>query len=136
LNKSSNAFFALDGLEGDEEDFVSRSTVVRGSKNVHSLRASLGDTRDGIGFWHSNAALVSKCAHWAHVWRSAWQREQVPTGLHAAAMVSSFPQRAHFTTSRKPGMLKVFGCTGGWPRGAYSFFGAWGPRSRGSAGWS
>jgi hypothetical protein len=49
LNKSSKAFLALDGLPGAADDFVSRSTVVRGSKKVHSFRASLGDTRAGIG---------------------------------------------------------------------------------------
>jgi hypothetical protein len=30
LNRSSNAFLALDGLDGDEADLVSRSTDVRG----------------------------------------------------------------------------------------------------------
>src|SRR5215471_16127781 len=37
LNRSSNAFFALEGLDGDDADFVSRSTVARGSNNVHAL---------------------------------------------------------------------------------------------------
>jgi len=50
LNRSSKAFFALDGLEGDEEDLVSRSMVVRASKNVHSFRASFGEMRAGMGF--------------------------------------------------------------------------------------
>src|SRR5204863_9654670 len=45
-------------------------------------------------------------------------------------------QRTHFTTSRKPDMLKVFGETGGCPRGVYSLFasGFFSPRgSRGSS---
>jgi hypothetical protein len=33
-----------------DEDFVSRSIVVRGSKKLQVLRASFGDTRAGIGF--------------------------------------------------------------------------------------
>jgi hypothetical protein len=74
LNKSSNAFLALEGLDGWDADLVSRSTVVRGSKNVHVLRASFGETRAGIGFWHSKGALVSKCVHWAQLCRSLWQR--------------------------------------------------------------
>ena len=124
LNRSSNAFFALDVPEGDAADFVSRSTVVLGSKCVHSLRASLGETRTATGFWHSNAAPVSKWAHCAQLCRSPWQRGHYPVALQAMATVSSAPHRAHFTTSRKPGMLKVFGAIGGWPRGAYSFFSA------------
>src|SRR5690349_4387649 len=117
LNRSSNAFLALETppADGDVADLVSRSTVVRGSKCVQVLRASFGDTRTAIGFWHSNAALLSKCAHCAQLWRSLWQREHCPAGLHAVAAVNSAPQRAHFTTSRKPGMLKVFGAMGGCP---------------------
>src|SRR5207237_6245945 len=103
------AFLALVCPPGEDADFVSRSTVVRGSKNVQVLRASLGETRAGIGFWHSKAALESKCAHCAQLWRSDWQRGHCPVALDAAATVSSLPQRAHFTTSRKPGMLNVFG---------------------------
>ena len=61
MNESSNAFLALVGAT----DFVSRSTVILGSKNVQALRASFGDTHAGMGCWHSNGALVSKCAHWA-----------------------------------------------------------------------
>src|SRR5688572_11797663 len=52
LKRSSKAFRALDGAA----DFVSRSTVVRGSNSSHVLRTSLGDTRARTGFWHSNAA--------------------------------------------------------------------------------
>src|SRR5438105_4077453 len=70
LNRSSNAFLAPDALLGDTDDFVSRSTVVRGSKCVHSLRTSFGDTRAAIGRWHSNAADVSKWTHWAQLCRS------------------------------------------------------------------
>ena len=51
--------FALDGLEGEVADLVSRSTVVRGSKSGHVLRVSLGEMRAGTGFWHSKAAPVS-----------------------------------------------------------------------------
>ena len=121
LKRSSNACRALEGP--DDEDFVSRSTVVRGSKSGHWFCASLGDTRAGIGFWHSNGALVSKFAHCAQLWRADPQRAQVPSVLHAVAAVSSCPQREQRITSLKPGMLKVFGAMGGWPRGAYSFFG-------------
>jgi hypothetical protein len=92
--------------------------------------------RAGTGFWHSNVALESKFAHCAQLWRSVWQRGHCAVALQAVATVSSAPQRTHFTTSRKPGMLKVFGEMGGCPRGVYSFF-AWGfcsPRgSRGSS---
>ena len=77
---------------------------------------------------------MSKWAHCAQLWRSAWQRAQVATGLQADATDNSSPQRTHLTTSRKPGMLNVFGWIGGWPRGAYSFLGGCGPRSRGSDG--
>ena len=48
LNRSSKAFFALDALDGCTDDLVSRSTVVRGSKNVQVLRVSFGETRAGI----------------------------------------------------------------------------------------
>src|SRR5450759_5156838 len=69
-------------------------------------------------------ALESKCVHCAQVCRSDWQRAHWPAGLQAAATVSSAPHRTHFTTSRKPGVLKVFGEIGGCPRGVYSFFGS------------
>jgi len=49
LNRSSKDFLALDWLFGDIEDFVSRSTVVRGSKCGQSFRASFGETRTAIG---------------------------------------------------------------------------------------
>jgi len=62
LNKSSNAFRAslLRGV------VVTRSTVVRGEKNVHPLRALLGETRSGIGSEHSNRLLGSNDTHCAH----------------------------------------------------------------------
>jgi putative flippase GtrA len=56
LKRSSNAFRAL----GGPEDVVSRSTVVRGSYRLHVFRTSLGETRAGTGFRHSNGALLSK----------------------------------------------------------------------------
>ena len=120
LNRSSNALRALAG----GADLVSRSTVVRGSNNVQVLRVSFGEMRAGIGCWHSNGAPVSKCRHCAHVWRSAPQRAHRPSGAQAAATVSSLPHPRQRTTSRKPGMLKVFGAIGGCPRGVYSFFSA------------
>jgi len=123
LNRSSNAFLALDTLAGEVLDFVSRSTVVRGSKYVHSFRTSFGEILTGTGWWHSKAEPVSKCTHCAHVCNGALHRGHSPVALQAVATVSSVPQREHFTTSRNPGMLKVLGCTGGCPRGAYSFFG-------------
>ena len=54
-------------LDGEVDDFVSRSTAVLGSKSGHSLRTSFGETRAGTGFWHSKVALVSKWAHCAQV---------------------------------------------------------------------
>ena len=91
MNKSSKAWRALDDPveDEDEDDFVSRSTVVRGSNSVHVLRASFGEMRAGIVFWHSNGALVSKLAHWAQVRSEDPQRTQVASGLHAVATVSS-----------------------------------------------
>src|SRR5688572_23123568 len=62
LNRSSNALRAPVGAA----DFVSRSTVVRGSNNVHVFRPSFGDTLAGTGLWHSNAAPESKWTHCAH----------------------------------------------------------------------
>ncbi len=59
LKRSSKALRALEGAA----DFVSRSTVVRGSKSAQVLRASLGETRVGTGLWHSNGAPVSKWTH-------------------------------------------------------------------------
>jgi hypothetical protein len=60
LKRSSKAFRALgeeddpddepEDDEGEDEVFVSRSTVVRGSKKVQELRASFGEIRAGIGF--------------------------------------------------------------------------------------
>ena len=60
LKRSSKAFRALgeddpddpedDDPGGPEEDFVSRSIVVRGSKKVQEFRASFGEMRAGIGF--------------------------------------------------------------------------------------
>jgi hypothetical protein len=59
LKRSSKAFRALgeeddpddpEDDEGEDEVFVSRSTVVRGSKRVQELRASFGEIRAGIGF--------------------------------------------------------------------------------------
>ena len=84
MNRSSNAFRALDGAA----DFVSRSTVVRGSNIGHSFRASFGETRALSGRWHSNAALVSKWTHWAQVWSGELQRAQTPSLLQAVATVS------------------------------------------------
>src|SRR5512146_1305777 len=118
LKRSSNAERAL----VEPEDFVSRSTVVRGSNLSHVLRASFGETRTGMVWWHSKVALVSKCRHCAQVCRSAPQRLHLPTSDHAFATVSSFPHGARRTTSRNPGMLKVFGAMGGCPRGVNSFF--------------
>ena len=120
LKRSSNALRALVGAA----DFVSRSTVVRGSNNSQEFLASFGEIRTGTGFWHSNAALVSKYVQCAQLWRSAPQRPHRASGLHTDAVVSSFPHRAHRTASRKPGMLNVFGDSGGCPLGAYSFFSA------------
>src|SRR5687768_14993553 len=114
LNRSSNALRALAG----GADLVSRSTVVRGSKNVQVLRASFGETRAGTGCWHSNAEPVSKWRHCAQACRSAPHRVHRPSAVQAAATVSSSPQPRQRTTSRKPGMLKVFGAIGGCPRGA------------------
>src|SRR3982750_1564741 len=91
LNRSSNAFLALDSLEGDTDDLVSRSTVVRGSKWVHSLRASFGDTRTGTGRWHSNGLPVSKWTHCTQLCRSAPPFGHCPVALHAVAAVSSVP---------------------------------------------
>jgi len=122
LKRSSKAWRALGPLPPlGPEDFVSRSTVVRGSKSAQVLSASFGEIRAGTGFWHSKAALESKFAHCAHACRNDPHFEQVPSGLQAVATVNSLPQRAHRTTSRKPGMLNVFGEMGGWPRGVYSF---------------
>src|SRR3954469_1223330 len=74
LNRSSKALRALVGAA----DFVSRSTVVRGSKNVHSLRGFFGETRAGIGCWQSSGEPVSKLRHWAQAWRSAPHRAHRP----------------------------------------------------------
>src|SRR4029450_11759041 len=46
LKRSSNALRALSG----GADFVSRSTVVRGSKNVHVLRWSFGQRRAAVSW--------------------------------------------------------------------------------------
>jgi len=118
LKRSSNACRALEGAVV----LVSRDTVVRGSNSVQLLRASFGLMRAGIGLMHSNAALVSKFAHWAQACRSAPQRLHRASSAHAVATVSSFPQRVHLTASRKLGTAKVLGLVGGCPRGAYSFF--------------
>src|SRR5258708_26857744 len=113
LKRSSKDFLALDWLFGDEADLVSRSTVVRTSNSAHSFRASFGEMRAGTGFWHSKVALESKFAHGAQLCRAAWHCGHAPVPLPATATVSSAAQRTHFTTSRKPGMLKVFGAIGG-----------------------
>src|ERR671913_508891 len=98
LNRSSKALRALAG----GADLVSRSTVVLGSKNVHALRTSFGETLAGTGCWHSNAEPVSKWRHCAQACRSAPHRVQRPSAVHAAATVSSLPQPRQRTTSRKP----------------------------------
>ena len=76
LNRSSNALRALAG----GADFVSRSTVVRGSKNVHALRVSFGEIRAGIGADTRTPKPVSKLRHCAQAWRSAPQRAHWPSG--------------------------------------------------------
>ena len=84
--------------------------------SARSARESAADTR--------TPTPVSKFRHCAQAWRSAPQRAHRPSALHAAATVSSLPHPRQRTTSRNPGMLKVFGAVGGCPRGAYSFFSA------------
>ncbi|MCY4120656.1 MAG: hypothetical protein OXG72_07020 [Acidobacteria bacterium] len=124
MNRSSNACRALAaaGLDGRARagaaageagalEWVSRSTVTRASKYVQLLRASFGDTRFGIGWAHSSVRLVSNHVHCAQLWRSA---------AHLVHWVSKrmdddaidVPQRAHFSTSRKAGMLTTRGSRG------------------------
>ena len=123
MNRSSNACRALAaaGLDGwvravagagaGALEWVSRSTVTRASKYVQLLRASLGDTRFGIGRAHSSVRLVSNHVHWAQLCRSAahfvhWVSKRMDDDG------SDAPQRAHFSTSRKAGMLTTRGSRG------------------------
>ena len=120
LTRSSNACRALAGGCGT----VSRSTVVRGSKKMYSCfdgvfrrhlaRAPASGTRAD--------APVSKFRHCAHECRSAPHLEQRASSVHAVAVDSSLPHRAHRIASRKPGMLRSAGAIGGWPRGASFLF--------------
>ena len=103
LNRSSNAFLVSVG----PFEWVSRSTVMRASKKVHSLRASLGEIRSATGWAHSKRLLVSNQVHWAHAWRSAPHRgHRVSTPVGAS---SKWPHRAQRITSRKPGMFTLRG---------------------------
>lgn len=124
LNRSSNACRALAaaGLDGrgvaaapagaaGRREWVSRSTVTRASKKVQLLRASLGLTRFGIGWAHSSVRLVSNQVHCAQLCRSAaqfahWLSKRMDEDE------SDAPQRAHFSTSRKAGMLTTRGSRG------------------------
>ena len=123
MNRSSNARRALAaaGLDGclgagaaaaaaGTLEWVSRSTVTRASKYVQVLRASLGDTRFGIGCAHSRVRLVSNQVHCAQLCRSTahlahWVSKRIDDDSDA-------PQRAHFSTSRKAGMFTTRGSRG------------------------
>ena len=89
---------------------VSRSTVTTASKCVQLLRSSFGETRFEIGCAHSNWLLVSNHVHCAQVWKSAVHLEHWLSNRIEAE--SAAPQRAHFVTSRKLGMLTFRGSRG------------------------
>ena len=101
LNRSSNAWRALGGP--DAVDPVSRSKRRCDSKSEHVLRASFGETRTAIACTHWKRWPVSKCAHCTHACSSVPHFGQQLSAVMSAVM--RWPQRAHRTTSRYPGML-------------------------------
>jgi len=92
LNKSSNAFRAslFRGV------VVSRSTVVRGEKNVHPFRALLGETRSEIGWEHSKRLLGSNDTHCAHECSSV--PHLAHRSLNPMSSGARFPHWAHRIT--------------------------------------
>lgn len=97
-----------------DPDDVSRSTVTRSEKKVHSLRARLSEMRSGTGWVHSNRWPGAK---WAHCWQECssdrhlghWPGKSVNNG-------SSVPQSAQRKTVR---LLSISGVRG--PEGCSGF---------------
>jgi hypothetical protein len=69
------SFKARRGSSGrPDPDDVSRSTVARSEKNVHSLRARLSGMRSGTGWVHSNRWPGAKWVHWLKTFLNVFQR--------------------------------------------------------------
>jgi hypothetical protein len=121
LKRLSKAARASVGLEVD----VSRSTVTRGMKKLHSFRLPFRGMRAVMGCVHSNRLAVSKFAHCLQQCNSKPHCGHFPPYWMVAGRIT--PQLEHLAKARFLGMFGVRGPRRS-PGGVGRFFSGRSPR--------